>query len=175
MPKATVNYALAATLMASGVPLGEAALECGAKNADSLRVGLARRGVTITGIRHAEGNIARLTTVARKVVSEQSRALKEDMASILAEHVSKLKEVKPRANLKHIRQLGEAIEPLVRSAKIVHNWGDETVAGLDMSGIYEAQGAIDIQATPQQLVSGPETVENNSCDTPSDSTQDNGS
>ena len=158
MPRASVNYALAATLMASGVPLGAAAIECGAKNADSLRVGLARRGVTVTGVRNAEGNIQRLTTVARRVVSEQSRALKEDVASILASHVSKLKDVPAKANLKHIKQLGDALEPLVRSAKIVHNWGDESSLGLSMTGLWDEQTpqeAIEVSSDIQQVVDSP--------------------
>ena len=132
-----VNYALAATLVAQHVTLNDAAIQSGAKDGNSLRVGLARRGVTATQARHSDGQVQRAVIVANKAVSAASEALREDLASILAKHTSALGEIKPRANLKHIRAVGDAIEPLARTAKIVHDWGNTDKPGLTMVGLWQ--------------------------------------
>lgn len=128
--KKRINYALAATLISSGVTLNDAAPEVGAKDANSLRVGLARRGVTV-GLCRAktplEGNI---NSVALRVATRASELLRGDVENILQSHVGKLKDIPAKANLKHIKAVGDALEPLVRSAKIVHGWGSETEDGL---------------------------------------------
>jgi len=121
---------MAATLLSQGLNYEQAAQQVGAKDGNSLRVGLFRRGVTLTATRGSEFAIQRAVRVANTVVSEASKALKEEMSGLLATHTSALKQVKPRANLKHIMRVGMALEPLVRSAKVVHGWGDEAAQGL---------------------------------------------
>jgi hypothetical protein len=148
-----INYALAATLIASGVTLEHVARQVGAKNADSLRVGLARRGVTAMAVRNAEGNIRRLTTVATRLVSQASEDLREKYANLLSKTAAKLNQIPIKANTKSLKALGEAAEPFVRMAKIVHDWGNQSKEGMAMVGLWqepapqEPQGQVmDIQA-----------------------------
>lgn len=130
MPRQTINYAMAATLLSQGLNYEQAAQQVGAKNGNSLKVGLFRRGVSQTATRSGEFAVKRATIVAKAVVNEASKALKEEMSGLLATHTSALKQIKPRANLKHIMRVGMALEPLVRSAKTIHGWGDEAAQGL---------------------------------------------
>lgn len=139
MAKPTINYALAATLIATGVTLEDAAKQVGAKTADVLRVGLARKGVTAKRARALEPVGERRTSVALSIVSEASAALRAQFSDILSNHASKLAEVPAKANLKHLRQVGDALEPLARTAKIVHDWGSEQPNALVMVGMFSDQ------------------------------------
>lgn len=145
MPKQTINYALAATLVAQGVTLEEAALQSGAKNANSLRCGLARKGVTALQVRRSDHATERALSVATKVVSQASEVLRSDLASLLQKHVGALSTIPAKPNLKHIKAIGDAIEPLTRSAKIVHDWGSEQPNALILSGRFNAP-------TPQEQI-----------------------
>jgi len=156
-----INYALAATLIASGVTLEVVAQKVGAKTADSLRVGLARRGVTAMAVRSAEGNIERLTAVATKVVSQASEALREEYSNLLAKTAAKLNQIPVKANTKSLKALGEAAEPFVRMAKIVHDWGNTDKPGLTMVGLWQEQAPQEPQERvldPQQVVESPPLV-----------------
>lgn len=130
MPKAKINYALAASLVTSGVSLADAAPQVGAKNANVLQVGLRRKGVIATQARLLEPTGQRQAIIAQKLVSQASQALREDFSKLLADHIKALTGVAPRSNLKHIKAVGEALEPLARTAKIVHGWGSEADEGL---------------------------------------------
>lgn len=130
MRKATINYAKAATLIAAGATMAQAAQECGAQSAGSLRVGLFRRNVTIKAIKCSEGNLQRIKGVASQVLAQESERIKGDFAELLREHVSKLKDVKPSKSLKKAQQFANVLEPFARTAAKVHGWGDETVQGL---------------------------------------------
>jgi len=130
MPRQTINYAMAATLLSQGLNYEQAAQQVGAKDGNSLRVGLFRRGVTLTATRGSEFAIQRAVRVATVAVSGASKALKNDMAGLLQAHTSALGQIKAKPNLKHIMRVGMALEPLVRSAKVVHGWGDEAAQGL---------------------------------------------
>jgi hypothetical protein len=161
--KHRINYALAATMIAGGVTLPEAAKRLGAASATSLRVGLARKGVTITGIRKESGNVDRIQAVAVKCVSQASEALKAQFSDILAKHGEALSKVPAKRNLTHIRKVGEAFEPLARIGKIVHDWGSSQSIGLISIGaasqVEQAeQPAIEIgtpQENPPALCSSP--------------------
>ncbi len=133
MPRQTINYAMAATLLSQGLNYEQAAQQVGAKNGNSLKVGLFRRGVSQTATRSGEFAVVRATQVATRVVNAASDRLKEEMSGLLATHTGALSQIKPRANLKHIMRVGMALEPLVRSAKVVHGWGDEQAQGLIIS------------------------------------------
>lgn len=155
MPRASVNYALAATMLAQGANPEEIPQMVGAKNLNSLKVGLHRRGVTLTQARVLKAVSDGTCSLTMKVASQASRLLRQDMSDVLAKHTAALKEIKPRANLKHLKQIGEVIEPLARTAKLVHDWGSDSSATLDMSGIADEQQSIEIEATPQQVVDSP--------------------
>lgn len=130
MRKATINYAKAATLIASGATLAQAAQECGAQSAGSLRVGLSRRNVTIKAIKCSEGNLIRIKGVASQVLAQESERIKGDFAELLRQHVSKLKDAKPSSNLRKAKEFADVLEPFARTAAKVHGWGDEQAQGL---------------------------------------------
>lgn len=162
MPRATVNYALAATLLAQGKELSEVAPLVGSKTPESLRVGLNRKGVTVTAAKVLQNVAGRTCSVTMRIATEASRLLREDAGVILQSHVSKLKEVPAKANLAHIQRVGQALEPLIRSAKIVHDWGNQEATGLVMSGLLTddttvatPQEPIDIEGAPQPVVDSP--------------------
>lgn len=150
---ARINVALAATLISSGVSLEDAALQCGAKNANVLRVVLARKGVTVRQAQSLELVGDRKANVTMSIVSEASRALRAQFANELAQTASKLSEIPAKADLKSLRQRAEVLEPLARTAKIVHDWGSEQPNALVVAGLFSeprAQetlpAATDIQA-----------------------------
>lgn len=134
MARATVNYAQAAVMLSQGLNVDEVAPYVGAKNGNSLRVGLARRGVTPTATRRSDFVIQRAATVANTMLRDESDRIKRDMSELLQNHVSALSQIPAKANLKHIQSVGAALEPLVRSAKVVHGWGGETSTGIVVVG-----------------------------------------
>lgn len=167
MPRATINYALAATLLAQGMDLPEVAPQVGAKTPESLRVGLNRKGVTVTAAKVLQNATGSKSTVILKLASQASEILRKDAGEILQAHVSKFKEIPAKANLSHIQRVGQALEPLIRSAKIVHDWGNQEATGLVMSGLLTdetPQESIDVGGTPQRVVGGPDQTVNNLSD-----------
>ena len=166
MPKASVNYALAATLIASGMTYDDAAMECGAKNGQGLRVGLFRKGVTRKQALAPRDHLPVNRSVTLRVATEASEVLKRSMAEILQNHTGALAAVKAKSNLKHITQVGNALEPLVRSAKVVHGWGDSDKAGLVVIGAVrqsdpDAQPVIDVTTVAES--STPDTTSVTDC------------
>ena len=151
MPRATVNYALAATLIAQGVTLGEIAEQVGAKDANSLRVGLARKGVTVNKCKVLPGATDRSTPVTLRLASQASDILRNRLSTHLDRHMEAMGKVPARADLKHLKQVCEVLEPLARTAKIVHDWGNETKLGLVALGVVEqidqAQDALEVESS----------------------------
>lgn len=153
--KHRINYALAATLIASGASLAQAAERSGAANALTLKTCLRRKGLTFNAIRNSEGNLDNMQRVATRAVSQASEALRAQFGDILAAHGAALAKVPAKRNLAHIRKVGEAFEPLARTAKIVHDWGSSQSVGIVSLGVVtqaeaeEAeQPAIEIGSTP---------------------------
>ncbi len=151
MPRASINYALAATLVTQGVTLAEAAKQSGAKNANVLGVGLRRKGVTVTVARGREPIAEASKSITLRLATEAGRILKQDMGELIQTHVGQLKNVEAKPDLAHITKVGMALEPLVRSAKIVHDWGNEQSLGIVALGIVEhldqAQDAMEVQSS----------------------------
>lgn len=141
-----INYALAATLVASGVTLEEAAKQTGAKNANTLGAGLRRKGVTATACRNMEPVGERSTNVTLRLASQAKDVLREQFASLLGKHVGQLDAIPAKANLKHLRQVANVAEPLARTAKIVCGWGDDGPAkAVDLSVMV----AVRVDQAPQ--------------------------
>lgn len=94
--------------------------------------------------------------------SAGSTEARETLAKVIQKAAGKLAEVNPGPNLKELRKVGKALEPLVRSAKIVHGWGSESVGGVVMSEVLgheqEPQSSIAISADVQQVSCGPDTA-----------------
>lgn len=98
-------------------------------------------------------NLAEETAKACKVVvsnslERESERMRSQFAGILSNHVSSLAQVPAKANLGHIQKVGQAIEPLARTAKAVFDWGNKVELGLIVAG--EMTQAIDIEAEPTQ-------------------------
>jgi len=125
MPRSKINYALAATLLSANATLAEVAPHVGAKNADVLRVGLARQGVTVKLIRSQPIHPERIESEAAKVASQASRILREKMSAEISESVDVLGKIPKAQTLKHLKERVSVIEPLARTAKTVFGWGDD--------------------------------------------------
>lgn len=86
--KARINHALAGTLLATGCTLAAIAPQVGAKNAESLRAALARKGVTTRSVRNLEPRGERRVTVTAKLVEEATEGLRASLNGSLAAVVS---------------------------------------------------------------------------------------
>lgn len=149
-----VNTVLGATLVASGLSYNEAAADprVGAKNGQTLRVMLHRKGVTqrnaqkqmISGLVNA--------SVTLQIASQAGQIVRDKYASVLDQAASKFQAVVVSPDLAELKALGEAMEPHVRMAKIVHGWTDDDQAGV-VTGVTDAYNeTIDVDAQPQPVV-----------------------
>lgn len=116
-----IDWKLAAQLRASGLTYNDVADRVGARGGETIRAGLARRGVSV-GIRTAL--LSRGDNMAKEALAKHSEETRAALSTSVLEHSQALAKVKAKPNLKHIKALGQAIEPLARSAKIIHGWGD---------------------------------------------------
>lgn len=159
-----INYALAATLLASGATLAQAAEKAGAANATALRVCMARKGVTVKQIRTGEHHLEHIATVARRAVSQASEEMRELLGGELAKTTAALSKVRLKANVRDLKARADVLEPLARTAKIVHDWGNTQAVGLiSLGGVNqveqletEQKPAIDLQSIPAAVE--PETT-----------------
>ena len=152
-PKKRINYALAATMLTTGLTSDQIAAKVGAKNGQTLRVGLLRKGVTRERAVAAQADLPVNCSLALRVASQAGELLREEYSNLLAKTAAKLNQIPVRANPKSLKALGEAAEPFVRMAKIVHDWGNQSKEGMAMVGLWqepapqEPQGQVtDIQA-----------------------------
>lgn len=167
-----INYALAATLLSQHLTYEQVAKQVGAKNANSLKAGMNRRGVTATLTRSNDFQTQRAVVIATKAVSQASEALRSKFSGLLDNAASKLCNVEVSANVKELKHLGEAAEPFVRMAKIVHDWGNDSPSGLVMvgeiaqveenCGVDATAGSVPVEA---QIVKTPQLSEG-SCNQP---------
>ena len=165
MPAPKINYALAATLLASGMPMSEIAPQVGAKNANVLKVGLCKKGVNAR-LAQSPPQANRVSmSLVQKVANQASEILKRDMGDVLASHTSALKQVPSKVDLEHIQKVGNALEPLARAAKLVYSWGDEQIQGIVSLGVVEqidqAQDALEVESSVSQatITSVPEQAQ----------------
>lgn len=164
--KPRINYALAATLIATGISMADAAKQVGAKNANSLAVGLNRKGVNAKLARSHHVTEGQTRTLTLRVANAAGEALREQFADILTKHGAALAKVPAKRNLAHIRKVGDAFEPLARVAKIVHDWGNTQTVGLvalrSVNQVEQAeQPAIECKTTQEACVSDPAKVPEN--------------
>ncbi len=115
-----INYVLGATLVQSGMTYEEAAQQTGACNGNSLRRGLARKGVTSTRVRALPAERLITGTVTAQVASQAADLLKEQFNRILTKHVESLEHIPAKRNIKHLKQIGQVIEPLARTYRTVN-------------------------------------------------------
>ena len=159
MPKQgkRINYALAATLFATGQSLEAICPQVGAKNVNTLRVGLHRKGVTKAALQHPTPDSPMVKSLTLTVAKEAGEKLKGMLGGEIERTTAKLADIEPRKNLKDLRQRAEVIEPLVRSAAKVYGWSDADKPTISLNFITETRldelPALDVESvqTPQPV------------------------
>jgi hypothetical protein len=146
---ARVDYALAATMLAAGMNYGEIAAKFGVTRA-SLRVGLSRKGVSRGLIEHRAMIAERAGEVATKVLASASERLRGMLSNELERTTGTLAKIKPKECLGDIEARSKVAESIARTAKIVHDWGADSLTGLVVIGQTrsadaEERPAIDVQ------------------------------
>ncbi len=183
---AKINFALAAAMLTAGATLEDTAAKVGAKTANSLRVALQRRNITRRNVQLLQSTNTKLAHASdpaqAKGLMRASNELRAVLAGFLSNHVGALAKVPAKANLKHLRAVGEAVEPFARTAKIVHGWDSSDKTGLllemcDPGAVIELEPAKVACGpdTPMQSVPSPAAIEDRPQDTQVDETQDNAS
>jgi len=121
-----INTALAAVLLAQGIPDDEVCKRVGAKNMDSLGVSLNSKGVTITACRAMSVNTqAALTPKSPQVLKLAGlacEALKDTLGTSTLSAAKKLASAKLGGSVKAIRAYAEALEPLSRVGDRLYGW-----------------------------------------------------
>ena len=139
-----IDWKLAAQLRATGLTHQQIAERTGAVSSEAVRVGLMRRGVNIA-VRTA------LLTSADQQVKQSliklSEETKQSLAKTVLTHTQALSNVPAKANLNHIKRLGQAMEPLARTAKIVHGWGESSNKPLIN---LQVLGSVNFDTLPEQ-------------------------
>jgi hypothetical protein len=85
-----INYALAATLLAAGVTLADAAKQVGAASGDVLRVGLKRRGVSAKQARSVPKQGERIISETLKIATDAAGLLRDKLGEHLGQAVEAL-------------------------------------------------------------------------------------
>ena len=96
-----------------------------------------------------------ITALTRETTAQlegASSALREQFANLLAKGAEKLANAPLVESISHVKEFGDALEPLVRSAKIVHGWGSEGQAGLILGDLLSSD------QTPTEIAASVESV-----------------
>jgi hypothetical protein len=112
----------------------------------------------------------RITNVTLRVANDAGERLRGKFADILDREVTKIHKSPTRANLRSAANVGAVVEPLARTAKIVHGWGDGSGSGLVVFGAMDkadpevnTHPVIDVRP-PQEIKL--DKVQENPLDTP---------
>lgn len=149
-----INWAVVGTLIAQGLTVSAVAEKVGT-TAKSLAPLLSRKGILVSQVRKQTAvNLSPdvVTDLSMRVANQASELLKQDYGDILSKHAKSLAKVPAKANLKHLKQVGEALEPFARVAKIVHGWNadDSNKTSVNvhlMANIEPMEEPIDVQAS----------------------------
>ena len=159
MTRHRVNYALAATLLASGVTLAEAAKQTGAKNANVLAVGLRRHGVTATKARSLPLVGEKIDNAAIRVANQASEIMRERLGSVTLEHINNLSQIPAKPNLKHLQAVGNVLERFVGAASKLEGWDTQdqghstNVLFVPVLATPTPQAHIDVESSTPAMVS----------------------
>jgi hypothetical protein len=152
-----VNYALAATLLHQGVTLAEIALQVGAANAESLRCGLARKGVTLKQIRNAPMAEERVTSVTARIASDASEIIRQNIGNRLLDQVSHLSKRK----VGHLANAGQGEAAVLKTLAETHRTlygGAETnitIFGAETMNFQPAQQSQVVKQESQEVIDLP--------------------
>lgn len=106
-----------------------------------------------------------LTREATTQLAHTSGKLRASLASVLQKGADALDQVDVKPTTEAVRDLAEALEPLTRSAKIIHSWGSEGPAGIVLAELLgQEQPAIEVAACALDTTTGsvPALTEDNS-------------
>jgi transposase len=131
-----MDYAIAATMLASGLTYRDIAAKFGVTPA-SAKVGMVRRGVTKEILRNREATRQRAERVAEDSLSAASERLRGKLSCELEKTADKLSGIAVRSSLENLKRRAEVLEPLARTAKVVHDWGSEKPGGLVLVGVMK--------------------------------------
>lgn len=116
------------------------------------------RNATELTLDKRQGRVLSIMPAAPSAASNRTR---DALAKVIEKHTEALAQVNAKADVKAIRKVGKALEPLVRSAKIVHGWGNDSIAGVVVSELLgheqERGSSIAIAADVEQVPCGPDT------------------
>lgn len=153
--RAKINYVLAATLLSSGMSVQDIASQLGG-NAETIRKTLWRRGVTQRRIAAMPLSDERTNNVVYRVANEAGKRVRASMAGVVEREVDALAARPPSADLETASKVAYVLEPLARTAKIIHGWSEGDGEGVVMIGRMkeadqETNQVIDVEASPQSL------------------------
>lgn len=140
-----IDYTLASVYLAAGMTYKEAAEKLGCTRG-SLEVGMSTKRLT-QAARSAQTQFRQLTSPAN-VLKTASDLLRNNLSSELERTIGALSKVPTKASLKGLKARTDVLEPLARTARIVHDWGNTTVIGLVDSTTLKQAEVIDVSNEP---------------------------
>jgi len=143
-PNKPIDVKAAAQMRASGATWEHISQQLGGASGDAVRQAMARRGVN-TAIRTTINKIA--NQQANESLAKQSEEIKSALSSTVLAQSKALSNIKSKPNLKNIKQIGAALEPLARTAKIVHGWGESSNKPLIN---LQVLGSVNFDTLPEQ-------------------------
>lgn len=117
------------------------------------------KSLLIDVTRSHDGIARRVLSVQPAAPSAGSSEARDTLARVVQKASTALAGINPKANLKEIRKIGKALEPLVRSAKIIHGWGSEGPGGIVLADLlgHEREPSVAITAEVQAVSCGQDT------------------
>jgi hypothetical protein len=157
-----VNYALAATLLASGMTYEEIAPKVGSASGESLRAGLSRKGVTLKHVRNLPIRDERVTSVTARVAAVAADVLRDRLNGQIHSQIGLL-EAEPATRYGELASKGQGraavVKTIAESFKALNGGAETQVTVFGVNVIRDGDplsGAQDI--TPSE----PGTSETNS-------------
>lgn len=156
------NYALGGVLISQGLSWDEAAVKCGAKNGESLRRGMARRGVskrTVAAVPPVtEVAEARQMTVTARTVTEATEIIRESLNEELIRQVKLLAD-SPARSLEELASKGQGrsavAKTIAETFRATNGSGDSInivfgVSSLSGDGAQPQPVVLDAEIVPDQ-------------------------
>ena len=90
-----------------------------------------RDGLTLTIVKPGGKTVL---SEPRSRLADLSQSLREQMADILQAQTSKLAKLSSPSTVNGVRAIAATLEPLARTAKLVHDWGSDRPIGIVLAG-----------------------------------------
>lgn len=151
-----INHALAGSLLAVGCTLDAIAPQVGAKNGESLRTALARKGVTARTVRALQPTPERTMTVTAKIVEAAAEGLRDKLNGSLVASVDAFNSRPLRRNKLANKGQGDAavLETLSRTWRNL-NGSPDSVTFQFGAGSQSDMPQVEPASTPPMVSCGP--------------------